>query len=304
MALRHSLSVFLVLFLILSFGAPVFSQGLPDASNEYYQKGQQAYNSGQYKEAQTEYTKALSVLYETPGEQGGPLEKQLQQGLQQASLSAGNTTAEKRVTTAKGAKTWHYIITQGDVLYITVWQEEGLNQEVTVRPDGMISFPLVGEDVPAEGFTLPQLRAEITERLKEYIKYPEVSVLLKKSSAQEILVLGQVNFPGIYAVGSGKTTILHTIALAGGFTPDAVLSSVIVIHGGTTNAKGIASGTRVDLNRLIMKADMSQNIFLSSQDIVYVPKKFISNVNYFITQIFSPFSSTAQNAINLRKSTW
>ena len=176
------------------------------------------------------------------------------------------------MSSSQAVKPLAYTITEGDVLYISVWQEEGLSQEVTVRPDGMISFPLVG-DISAAGLTIPQLRTELTAILKDYIKYPEVAVSIRKFGVGEILVLGQVNSPGVYPIEGGKTTVLDMIVKAGNFTKNADPSRVIITHRGITNAKGIATGTRVDLNRLLRNADMSQNIVLNPQDMLYVPEK-------------------------------
>lgn len=177
-----------------------------------------------------------------------------------------------------------YTISEADVLYISVWQEENLSHEVIVRPDGKISFPLAG-DIPAVGLTFTQLKEEITKRLGDYIKYPVVSISLRKLGGKKIVVLGEVGSPGIYSV-TGKKTVLEAVALAGGFTSDAVLSSVILIQGGLQSPEG----KRLNLNRALKKADMSQNVVLQPEDVVFVPKKFIANVNYTLTQILGPIS--------------
>ena len=186
--------------------------------------------------------------------------------------------------TSYASKTADYIIGVDDVLFISVWQNKDLDQEVTVRPDGKISVLLAG-DIQAEGSTIPQLSRQITARLKEYIKFPEISISLRKIGGKKIILLGEVNRPGVYAV-SGNSTILELIAMANGYTKDAVLDSVIVIRGGLQKPVG----KRLDLARAIKKADMSQNIILEPEDIVYVPKKFISNVNYFVSQILGPIT--------------
>lgn len=179
---------------------------------------------------------------------------------------------------------WDYTIEEGDVLYISVWQEDDLKEEVIVRPDGRISFPLAG-DVPALGLTFAQLKEELTKRLKEYIKYPVVSISLRKLGGKKVIILGEVGHPGVYSV-AGKRTVLEAVARAKGFTPHAVTSSVILIRGGLQNPVGM----RLDLSRAIKKTDMSQNVSLQSEDIVYVPKRFIANVNYFVDQILGPIA--------------
>lgn len=179
-----------------------------------------------------------------------------------------------------------YTIEVGDVLSISVWEEADLKQEVIVRPDGKISFPLAG-DVPAFHLTFTQLREELSKRLSEYIRDPIVSISLRKMGGKKIIILGEVGRPGVYSV-SGKRTVLEAIALANGFTPNAVPSSVILIKGGLQSPEGM----RLNLSHAIKKTDMSQNIALQSEDIVYVPKKFIADVNYFVSQILGPIGAT------------
>lgn len=187
-----------------------------------------------------------------------------------------------------------YTIGEGDELYISVWQEENLKAEAIVRPDGKISFPLAG-DIPAAGLTFSQLNEEVTQRIKKYIKYPEVSVTLRRLGGKKVIVLGEVVSPGVRSV-TGKRTVLEAIALAGGFTPHAVPSSVILIRGGFQNPKG----KRINLSRAIDKSDMTQNVTLEPEDIVYVPKKFIANVNYALTQIIGPLSHGAAAVRDIR----
>jgi polysaccharide export outer membrane protein len=179
---------------------------------------------------------------------------------------------------------YEYTLELGDVLLISVWEEPDLKEEVIVRPDGKISFPLAG-DVPALGLTFYQLKKKLTKRLKEYIKYPIVSISFRKLGGKKVIVLGEVNKPGVYSV-TGKQTVLEAIAKAHGFTLDAVKSSVIHIRGGLQAPQG----TRLDLSSAIKETEVGQNIALQSEDIVYVPRRFIANVNYVLTQIISPIS--------------
>ncbi|MFH1776836.1 MAG: polysaccharide biosynthesis/export family protein [Candidatus Omnitrophota bacterium] len=187
-----------------------------------------------------------------------------------------------------------YTINPGDVLYITVWQEDDLRQEVIVRPDGRISFPLAGE-VPAQGLTFTQLKAELTRRFEEYLRYPEVSISLRKLGGRKVIVLGEVRRPGVYAV-SGGSTILEAIGMAGGFTTHSVPSSTILISGGFQNPKG----KRINLSRAIAAADKEQNIPLQPEDVIFIPKKFIANVNYVVDQILNPIKYGATTKIDVQ----
>ena len=187
-----------------------------------------------------------------------------------------------------------YTIGDEDDLHISVWQNPELDTDAIVRPDGKISFPLIG-DVQATGQTIIGLNQVISDKLKEYIRSPMVSTSLKKIGGKKVVILGEVNTPGVYSL-AGRKTMLEGIAMAGGFTQNAVSSSVILIRGGLVNPKGI----RLNLNRTLTKADMSQNVVLQFEDIIFVPKSFIANVNYIMTQLLGPLVQGASTASSVQ----
>lgn len=193
--------------------------------------------------------------------------------------------AETRLASMEeGAEVLEYRIGVADRLFIHVWEEEALNQEVIVRPDGRVSFPLAG-DVMAAGRTFGQVREELTERLMEYIRTPVVSISLVAVGGRKVIVLGEVDQPGVYGI-TGSKTILEAIAMAGGFTEHGKPSSTILIRGGIKRP----DGARVNLNRAIMQQDSALNIELQAEDIIYVPKKFIADVAYFVDNIIAPLT--------------
>jgi polysaccharide export outer membrane protein len=151
----------------------------------------------------------------------------------------------------------------------------------------MISFPLAGE-VKAGGRTIEALRKELTEELKEFIKYPQVSVTVKSLGGKRVIVLGEVMSPGIYAL-TGEQTTLEAIGMAKGFTEHAVPSSVMLIQGGVENPQA----KRLNLTKALDKADISDNVLMGEGDMVYVPRKFIRNANYFATQVLEPLYRAA-----------
>jgi len=179
-------------------------------------------------------------------------------------------------------KTLDYTIGLGDVLFIHVWQEDDLSREVIVRPDGKVSFPLAG-DVLAQGMSFNELKEELTDKLGKYIRFPVVSITLNKIGGKKVIILGEVKNPGVYTV-SGNKTLLEAVALAGGFTAHSVPSSTILIKGGLVNPKA----ERVNLTRAIEKNDVAQNRVLEPEDIVYIPKKLIANINYALRMILDP----------------
>lgn len=128
-----------------------------------------------------------------------------------------------------------YIIGAGDVLQVSVWKQKRLSRALTVRPDGKISFPLIG-DVQAAGLTPAQLATMVTRELKRYISNPRVSVIVKQANSFQVSVLGEVRQPGRYRIKSDRTTVLDVLAAAGGFTSFADKDSIGVLrdYGKTT----------------------------------------------------------------------
>jgi polysaccharide export outer membrane protein len=162
-----------------------------------------------------------------------------------------------------------------------------------VRPDGRVSFPLIG-DVQATGLTITELDADITERLKEFIRHPEVSISIRKIGGQRVLILGEVMSPGIYSVKGAKTA-LEAVGLAGGFTRDSVPSSTVLIRGGFQKP----DAKRINLSKAL-KGDLRENASLQPEDILFVPKKFIANLNYFLNQVIGPLAQGAYADTQLR----
>ncbi len=158
-----------------------------------------------------------------------------------------------------------YVLGPEDVVMISVWKDEHLTKEVVVRPDGMVSFPLIG-DVQAEGRVVEDLRAEIAKRLARFIPNPSVSVAVTKLLSYKIYVLGRVNKPGEYMVGH-QTDVLQALSLAGGLTPFAAENDIKVIrrHHGEQRVFEFRYG---DARK---GKDLTQNILLQRGDVVMVP---------------------------------
>jgi polysaccharide export outer membrane protein len=190
-----------------------------------------------------------------------------------------------------------YYLDVGDVLDISVWQIPDLSKpEVIVRPDGKISFPLIG-DIKAEGLTLTQLDNIITEKLKLYVKTPEVSIMIRRfgEQANKVVILGEIPVPGVYKF-SGPPSITELIASAGGYSKYAVLNSIMVIRG---DVKTKPEVIRVNFAQIIKSGRLTENIFLKPNDIVYVPRSFIGNVNTFL-EIFQPAFNEYMQTLNVR----
>lgn len=178
-----------------------------------------------------------------------------------------------------------YRIGIGDILEVSVWRNTDLDKNVIVRPDGVISYPLVG-DIPAVGLTLTEIDDKLTEALRDYVRNPVVSVAVIKFGGTKVVVLGEVKGPGIYSPPGGGS-IIDVIALAGGFTKRAVQRRTFLIRGGLGNPEIY----RLNLAR-IFKGDLSQNVALRSNDIIFVPRTLIAKWNDVLEQITPTLSTT------------
>ncbi len=173
-----------------------------------------------------------------------------------------------------------YRIGEGDALDISVWQHPDIDKKVVVRPDGCISFPLVG-DVKALGKTPAQLAADIKDGLARLIKNPEVTVVVAGFNSKTIFILGELNKPGSYPYRGGMT-ILDAISQGGGWRNSAVLNSVMVVRKAFTDAP---EAHRLNVYALIKNGDFSQNLALEPGDIIYVPQSFVANIGAFIENL-------------------
>jgi polysaccharide biosynthesis/export protein len=152
-----------------------------------------------------------------------------------------------------------------DVMQISLWKDEHLTREVVVRPDGMFSFPLVG-DIQADDRTVEEIRADLVKRLTKYIPNPNVSVAVMKVLSYRVYVLGRVNKPGEYLLGH-YTDVLQALSLAGGLTPFAAENDIKVIR----RIKGQLQTFPVRYSDLRKGQDLEQNILLQRGDVVMVP---------------------------------
>ena len=152
-----------------------------------------------------------------------------------------------------------------DVMSISVWKDEQLTKEVVVRPDGMVSFPLVG-DVQAEDRTVEEIRVDIVKRLNKYIPNPNVSVAVLKVLSYKVYIVGKVNKPGEYLIGH-YTDVLQALSLAGGLTPFAAENDIKVIR----RVKGQQQVFPFRYGDVRKGQDLEKNILLQRGDVVMVP---------------------------------
>jgi polysaccharide export outer membrane protein len=158
-----------------------------------------------------------------------------------------------------------YMIGPEDVLYIHVWKENDLSRTVPVRADGKISIPLINE-IQASGLTPLQLKVVLTDKLKEFIENPTVSVTVMEANSCKVYVSGQVRSPGIYRLRS-ETTLIQIIPMAGGFTDWANQKKILIIRKENGKEKRIT----VNYKKILDGSDPGSNIFLKPGDTIIVP---------------------------------
>lgn len=157
-----------------------------------------------------------------------------------------------------------YVIGPDDVLYISVWKEPDLTNTLPVRPDGMVSMPLL-HDVQAAGLTPTQLSDSITEKLKKYITDPHVTVVVTQMNSQRIYVMGEVQHTGAMNLLPGMT-VLQALAAAG-FTQFANTKGIYILR----DEHGTQRKIPVDYKKLVKGEDINQNIVLKPRDTIVVP---------------------------------
>jgi polysaccharide export outer membrane protein len=153
----------------------------------------------------------------------------------------------------------------GDQLEISVWKEEALTKTIAVRPDGYISFPLIG-DVRAQGRTVQQLSDEIKEKIGEYVPDVPVTVILTNLGSTRVFVIGKVNSPGVFML-TQETRMMQLLSMAGGFNPFADEEDIRVLR----YVDGDPVYIEFDYEEVAEGGDVSQNIVLEPGDVIIVP---------------------------------
>ena len=154
-----------------------------------------------------------------------------------------------------------YRIGTEDVLGILFWREMEMSGDVTVRPDGMITLPLLG-DVRAVGLSTDQLRDILQKNASKILTDANVTVVVRQINSRKVYVTGQVGMSGAYPL-VGPRTVLQAIAMAGGLTEYAKGEEILIVRGSMTfkfNYKEVLHGRKLE-----------QNIQLQPGDQVLVP---------------------------------
>ena len=178
------------------------------------------------------------------------------------------------VTTAPAAKKAdagvavpaEYVIGPEDVLGINFWREAEMTGDVTVRPDGRITLPLIG-DVQASGLTPATLKQSIHEAATKLFADPTVTVVVRQINSRKVFITGSVATPGAHAL-TRELTVMQLIAMAGGLTEFADKKNIRIVR---SDGGGKQRTFKLNYNDVAKGNKLEQNIVLQPGDTVIVP---------------------------------
>lgn len=199
-------------------------------------------------------------------------------------FSACTTTVNNPVPLAtvnqmsQKAATTDYKITRGDELDLRFVYTPELNTSATVRPDGKISAPLIG-DIMVAGQSTTQLSESLKRAYGEQVKRPDVAINVRNFAAQRVFIGGEVGLPGAQPI-VGQMSVLQAVMMAQGMRETAAEHAVIVRRG-ENNERLVFS---VNLEDIIEGKDTTQDVLLEPFDVVVVPRSGVANVNLWVDQ--------------------
>jgi polysaccharide export outer membrane protein len=188
-----------------------------------------------------------------------------QSGAAKPATGTPAATADTRPAPAPTAAPPGFVIGPEDVLSVVFWREADVSGDVVVRPDGMISIPLL-RDVQAAGLTPEQLATQLEREGSKYFEKPTVTVTVKQINSRKVFITGQVLKPGAYPL-SAPTSVLQLIAIAGGLNEYADQENISVMR--TENGKPISF--RFNYKDVSKRKKLDQNVLLKPGDTVIVP---------------------------------
>lgn len=170
------------------------------------------------------------------------------------------TSSAARAEAAPIAVPDDYVIGPEDVIGVMFWREPDMSGDLTVRPDGKITLPLIGE-VVAVGLKPEALRGEVQKAASRYLADANVTVVVRQIHSRKVFITGEVAHPGAFPLSSPHT-VLQLIALAGGLNEYADGDHITVMRtsGGKTqvfkfNYKAVSKGKQLEQNILLQPGD-------------------------------------------------
>lgn len=171
---------------------------------------------------------------------------------------------------AQAAPAADYRISPTDLVEITVFQQPELERKLRVSQNGTVSLPLVGT-VEIGGKTLNEAQTALSDKLREFVINPQVTVFVREYANKKFVVLGEVQKPGSYDLPTeNKLTVMEAVALAGGFTPIAAPDRTRVIRA----VDGQSQTIPIVVSDITKRGEKDKDISLQAGDVVYVPQSF------------------------------
>lgn len=174
-----------------------------------------------------------------------------------------------------------YTLGAGDSIKISVWRHEDLTMEVTIAPDGTITYPLVGR-LELAGKTPDAIGQLLREAIAKYYVDAQVAVNVVAVTNQKVLVLGEVANPAVLQI-TNELSIMEALVRTGGINQDSHTSNILLIRGGLDKPQLYT----INVDAIFRAGDMSQMVYLQRGDIVVVPPKTITNVTRFFQRVSS-----------------
>lgn len=204
-------------------------------------------------------------------------------------------------TSAAGFERWSdaapaYRFGAGDRIKVEFLLTPEVGEDTVVGPDGMIGLRVAGR-VRAQGLTAEQLQDAIASKASRNLKNPIVTVSLTDAGSARVVVGGQVQRPGVYAL-VGRDTPLEAVMLAGGFLPESRMDEVVLIRRNNDNKPMLRT---VNLQHFVNTGDPGDSLPLQPGDIVFVPRTRVAEVGLWVDQVLNrtlPFSKSLNYNIN------
>lgn len=190
-----------------------------------------------------------------------------------------------------------YRMQVGDVLDVRLMMNPELNDQVVVRPDGMISTTVTG-DIPAYGRTVREVQKDLQSRYRQHLTNPNVQLIVRSFAPSRVYVLGEVNTPGEFVAVGPNLTMLQAIARAGGVKNSADTDNIILVRHG---AGDTSEAYRASYHDAVTGIDPSSDVRLAAYDVVYVPRTGVANayLNYQqAIQQFLPINGAISYQLN------
>jgi polysaccharide export outer membrane protein len=178
-----------------------------------------------------------------------------------------------------------YKVQVGDLLDVRMYLNPELNEEVVVRPDGLISTA-VTEDIPAYNHTPTEISATLREKYRAILSEPQITVIVRSFAPNRVYVAGEVNTPGEFITAGPNLTVSQAIARAGGVKLSAARSSVFILRRGQNDQPQTLA---VDYLDVISGKHPEADVRLAQFDVVYVPRTGIFEVYTFWNQFVQQF---------------